>query len=486
MATYIRRRGGPYGDSFEDTDPNAAINILDSATIKSYIDQGVDVQIIDEEQIDKLQALAEESVDNEIINQALEVAKKSQKPADLLSSKEKRKRQKQERLTRVIKDAPVKSIKQELESRLKSGKNLNRRIDEVKAIDATEKQLSKLGRLQGNVPVPVIKRIKDDLEERTFVEYANDDFWKGERIVGYKDPSNPNEILRLPIGNVGQSNLPGGHTKGAEALGEAILKLQGKKAAVNNQSRENGRQAYWRADLKDNTNNRNVDVEIRTVTDERGQGRGYSESVVPSQLYTGVIPSAYTQGLGKMMQLVEQEILARAGAHPNIVSAIESLKKDGITKDIPMKESIGKALKSVRANVDSDADVMHEILMPGYTREQADFGTMRGTNNEGDFILAPQNVQMVNNGRALQYIIKELDMNALKPGGYREGPLRMRAGFGDEHSAGQKGRARTRVYIDIPKDAEVEAGRVARDVLEDSPMVQQVLDIGAMGKRLVR
>lgn len=92
MATYIRRRGGPYGDRYEDIDPSAAINILDGATIQGFIDQGANIRIIDDTQIDALQALAEE-IPNEITSEALATAIKSQKPGDSLIAKQSKARQ---------------------------------------------------------------------------------------------------------------------------------------------------------------------------------------------------------------------------------------------------------------------------------------------------------------------------------------------------------------------------------------------------------
>ena len=138
----------------------------------------------------------------------------------------------------------------------------------------------------------------------------------------------------------------------------------------------------------------------------------------------------------------------------------------------------GKALKSNINQVASKEDIIHDILVPGLRPEQLDLGKERGRgwNNEGTLVQAPSTVQLVDNAKALEYIQTKMDNRNLKPGKYNEGPLRMRPSFGDVHMQGREGKPRVRVYADLPNDATIRGQQVARNLVKEHPILEQILD----------
>ena len=132
-------------------------------------------------------------------------------------------------------------------------------------------------------------------------------------------------------------------------------------------------------------------------------------------------------------------MIARAKGNLNIQEAVEQLLMMVLGPD-DVKFAQGKGLKAFPANVDSREDLMEEILMPEYNNEQ--LRIMSKT--RGVAALPPQSVITVDPQLAMERA-SFITGGDIKPGGFREGPLRVRPSEGDvDARGGRAGHSRAR------------------------------------------
>ncbi len=114
------------------------------------------------------------------------------------------------------------------------------------------------GTLKGGVPGPYIKGSPNN-ETRVLL-----------------DRDETGELIPIDSITFGQhKKLPGGHTKGAEYLGEKILRLMGMEPELLNSK------ASYYADLRDKKSGKRIDVEVKDNDPGLHSGR-----VFPQQVYT--------------------------------------------------------------------------------------------------------------------------------------------------------------------------------------------------------
>ena len=336
---------------------------------------------------------------------------------------------------------------------------------------SNEDELRQLGELLGGgraVPMPIRRKGRGDSEVRTHVDFDTNPITGEIEIVPVYDKSS-GKVLRTEFGDLGtRHRLPGNHTKSAEYIGENILKLMDINAGVANQDIVNGRVAFERSDLIDRDRGTRIDVEVRD-----------NPNFVPQQIYTNVYPARRNypktrEGMFRLTNDVERMITDRAKRdNLNIQEATESLLNDGSFGPEDIKYAQGKGLKAFPANVESREDLMEQILMPEYNLSQLQLMKRRQ-----NVAMPPQSVRMVDPQLAMERASFITGAN-IKPGAYKEGPLRVRPSEGDiDGRGGMAGHMRGRVYVDLPPNAVINRKPVSVDVTEEHPLVQQIMATG--------
>ena len=305
------------------------------------------------------------------------------------------------------------------------------------------------GTLRGGVPGPYIKG-KPDNETRVLL-----------------DKDETGELIPIDTITFGQhKQLPGGHTKAAEYLGEKILRLMDMEPELLNTK------ASYYADLIDKKTGKRIDVEIKD--NDPGQ---HSGAVFPQQVYTNLFPlDGRSRKPYQIRADVERMVNDYAMFHNvNMIDAVEALIKKGDLGPSDQRFRVGKALKSDPRIASSEEARMDSIIMPGYTRETNQIGVSGG--NEGSLVTAPTSIQEINLPLALEYVKQQ--KGNLEP----RKKLRTRDSRGDEQMQDKEGHLRARLYMDIPNDATIGGKQIADNVLEIHPLTQQLLARSELKKR---
>ena len=305
------------------------------------------------------------------------------------------------------------------------------------------------GTLQGGVPGPYIKGSPDN-ETRVLL-----------------DRDETGELIPIDTITFGQhKQLPGGHTKASEYLGEKILRLMGMEPELLNSK------ASHYADLIDKKSGKRIDVEIKD--NDPGQ---HSGAVFALQVYTYLFPldGKYREPY-QIRADVERNVNNYASFNNvNMIDAVEALVQQGVLGPSESRFRIGKALKSDPRLASSEAARMDSIIMPGYTRETNQIGVTGG--NEGSLVTAPTSIQEINLPLALEYVKQQKgDLEPRKK-------LRTRDSRGDEQMQEEDGHLRARLYMDIPNDATINGKQIADNVLDIHPLTQQLLARSELKKR---
>ena len=313
---------------------------------------------------------------------------------------------------------------------------------------ALEEAIGKLRALSGGVPEALTQG-----RTRVHVEYDTNPITGETEVVPFVDPQRSDKALRTVTGAV--DTLPRGHEFASEYLGEQILKLMGKRTAINNQGiSPDGREATWRADLLDQDTKDQIDVQMRwTDGTQRGLERRFH---LPQQVYTALAP---TQSKEMTEDIIRQRMIDK---DTDVVSAVESLIEDKVLQPLDSEFPQSRKGKMMKGNPEftpNRADQFDKILMPGMSQVRAQ------RMGDGDYdgrpyqIELPDTVDLIN----LEQVNKVMNKRGseLAPNVFANENLGLR----------RKGPLRHQVQIQLPRDMR----GVAENVVRAHPLTQQLL-----------
>ena len=317
-----------------------------------------------------------------------------------------------------------------------------------------EQELDKLGRLQGNVPMPII----DKSGLRTHTNYRTDGITGQELVVPYMDPSDRRVVLQTGYGRRFADPNPRAHNSEPSMMN--AMKLMG----YDTQWNDTGAAGYYGLadlDAKKGDIHKKVDVMIR--------GANQGQVAVPA--YTSLIPimnngrpeySKRGSGAADYVQDQVSQRMKRDGVGP--VQAVDSLVADGIVGPFESDRRVGKLLRADSNRVSSPEKVYDNLIVPGYSDSAM---KAKGLDAPKRKPTAPQTIHMQDLGVAL---------NALNSGKL-SGAVKYNTNYGDD------GRSYERLQIKPYFDLKPEMGFV--DVTKTHPLTQQLLDESVLRQRLI-
>jgi len=305
-----------------------------------------------------------------------------------------------------------------------------------------EKGLSNLGRLQGNVPMPIISKSG----VRTHTNYRTDEITGQELVVPYMDPSDRRVVLQTKYG---REFADDGHN--AEPSMMNAMKLMG----YDTQWNDTGASGYHGlADLaatKGDTTKK-VDVMVRKSSDKQ----------IPVPAYTSLVPILDSgreergrrgSGAADYVQSQIKERMSRDSVGP--VSAVESLVADKVIGPANPDRRLGKLLRSDTNRVSSPEKVYDSLIMPGYSDRTM---SIRGEGSPARTPTPPTSIHMMDLGVAL---------NALDSG-KTAGGVKYTTNYGNFGNDYE--RLQVKPYFDVKPEMGV------TDVTKTHPLTQQLLD----------
>ncbi len=321
--------------------------------------------------------------------------------------------------------------------------------DPVMAAVEAENYLNSLGRLQGDVPMPVIRG-----NERTHTTYRADGLTGQELVVPFLDPGDRRQVVKTVYGREGV--VPGLQHQSEPAM-QSAMKLAG------HDTRMHGDDGYGYADLaatKDGRT-RNIDVMVRKEFGDKEH--------VP--IYTSLIPirnngqEAYDYRGSGAANYVKQEVenrMSRDKVGP--YTAVEGLVKDNMVGPKAPEKRMGKVLRN-QTGVMSSGEEYDSLIMPGYTPEIMS----RGRSISPQMVpTAPNTIQMMDLNMAL---------DRLQSGAMDNADIKYVTNYG----ANRQGYERLQIKPEFEMSRE--AGVI--DMTEAYPSTQQLLAEDEMRRRLV-
>ena len=313
---------------------------------------------------------------------------------------------------------------------------------------ATETMVDSLRTLQGGVPAPIFNSLSNGTE-RVHVEYDINPVTEQKQVVPVMNQDGSGQVVKTTFGEAGVDRTFGHQ---AEPVMASALRLMGYDTVNNGNSRRGA------ADLKGTKDgvDKRVDVMVDFTDNE----------TVAMPLYTSLVPMDNGQPVlegsrrGSRANFVRDKIQEKMGMGFNEYDAVESLVNDGVI-GWDNEKRYGKMLRGDKASTPDPEDFYDGLIMPGYSDE-----ALNQPNQPKKVPVPPNSIYSVN-------LVKAFD--ALKEG-RTDGPAKMNINngmFGDEYE---------RLQVK-PKLAR-KAGNGINDLTQAHPLLQQLLNVDEMKKRI--
>ena len=312
-----------------------------------------------------------------------------------------------------------------------------------------EAALANLGRLQGNVPMPIIRG-----GERTHTTYRTDGITGQKLVVPYMDPSSPDTVLKTMYGNRGVN---------PDLMHQSESSMMNAMKLAGYDTVDNSKAGYGAADLAATKNGRtkNIDVMVRRQFGDT-EGIPIYTSLFP-MLENGK-PDQRGKGSGNA-QYTKEQILNRIEDNKvGPFTAVESLVDEGVLGPSQPELRYGKILRA-EPGVMPAGQQYDQLVMPGYTPEIMD---RRWASSPQRVPTAPSSIQLMDLGMAL---------DRLKSGAMDDAPVKYVTNYG----ANKKGYERLQVKPEF--SMKPEAGVI--DMTAAYPLTQQLLAEDELRKRVI-
>lgn len=306
----------------------------------------------------------------------------------------------------------------------------------------SEDALDRVGRLQGNAPMPLMRG-----DQRTHTQYRTDGITGQELVVPYMNPDRPEEVLRTTMGV-----RPQGVDQADEVISKRALQLMGYQVAMP--------QSNKLADFQVTDRNGNrMAIDGMQIT----QGQ-------PIEMQTHAFVAPRRAG-GGLMSVPETQALLDRGYQQgqNVIDQIDHLADRGEVLYPDTAKAAGKVLRGDRTQYRVPEEMEYDaLIMPEY-RE-----SIRNSPRH----LQPRNVVTAPQGIVMADMPAAFD--AVRAG--QAGKPEVVPNYG-----GNTNRDRTRaqkdwhkVNVPMSRDTQVDNQRVFIDATKAEPLVQQLLDLQTM------
>ncbi len=316
--------------------------------------------------------------------------------------------------------------------------------------------VANLDRLQGDVPMPIIKNNKDGTRTRTHTQYAINDITGQEQVVGYMDPNSPDEVLKSVFGTSTRKVLSKDSRgnpefqRGDEEVAENVMKLMG------NQTMPRGHGGLGLSDLQ--SGGKNVDVMMRpSYTDN---------ALLPAftALRTADAGRKNADSIASEMDTLIKHRMNRNGG--NLMAAVDELRDQGrLDNSFTPNMMLGKIGRADSNRISSERELYDELIMPGYNKEVMNIDT-KSPEAPKYMTIEPNSIHKVDLKGALDYL-----QSGVKPQ-----QLKVMGNYGAE--GGGLPRAQAKVRIPLNES-------FIEDVTVTHPMTQQMLAMAELNKRKI-
>ena len=329
--------------------------------------------------------------------------------------------------------------RQELDA-LAGGNRVGSRLQD--AIEA-EAALANLGRLQGNVPMPIIRG-----GERTHTTYRKDGITGQQLVVPYMKPGSPDTVLRTMMG----VSPPKGIDQADEVISARALQLMGSQVSMPQNSKE--------ADfIVIDRNGNKMAIDGMQIT----QG-----APIEMQTHSFVAP---TKGYKQTMSVGEtQELLDRGYQQgQNVIDQIDNLADRGQMLYPDTAKAAGKILRGDRTQYRVPENMEYDaLIMPEYSESIRNGPRYLQPRN---IITAPQGIWMADMPAAY---------DAVRAGQGGKPEVVPNYGGGNNRNGRRQQKAWHKVNVPMNRDTRVDGSPVFIDAVAAEPLVAQLLDEQSM------
>lgn len=315
-----------------------------------------------------------------------------------------------------------------------------------------EEVLSNLNRLRGDVPEPIIRgRGPVKGTHRTFTQYAIDPTTGQEIVVPVLNPDNPKEALSIFYG-VRPEDIGRNVDQADEIVGETALRLMGNKV-------EGAGDNFNIADFKITDPQGN---EYRVDSMQIGEG--------PIELQTHSVFGGKNEDGSPMNVRYSQKMLENEMSRgKDVLTAVDDLNDRRMLQLPHIATKAGKLLRGdrsvtrVRPNEEYDA-----LIMPEYKQSQRNAAYMDQPRNK---VTPPQALHLADLPLAVEAV------RAGKGGAVEVVPNR---GGGNNRRRGANFKPFHKVNIEMDRGVQQDGKDVFIDLVEQSPLLAQLLDTEVM------
>ena len=308
----------------------------------------------------------------------------------------------------------------------------------TKAAVEMEAYLNKIGRLQGNVPMPIMH--KDGT--RVHTNYRTDGITGQELVVPYMNPDSPDEVLKTQMGVIPDMD------QADEMISKRALQLMGYKVNMPN-------------------NNKVADFQ---VTDRDGNKMAIDGMQIsqgkPIEMQTHSFVAPFKNGRQTMSVGETQALLDRGYQQgQNVVDQIDQLADRGQVLYPDTAKAAGKLLRGDRTQYRVEEDMEYDaLIMPEY----------RESIRNGPRHLQPRNIVTAPQGILMADMPAAYD--AVRAGQAGKPEVVPNFGGNNNRRGYKKQLDWHKVNVPMDRDTKVDNQRVFIDAVKAEPLVAQLLD----------
>ncbi len=320
-----------------------------------------------------------------------------------------------------------------------------------------EEILLKLDRLQGNVPMPIIKDNKDGTRTRTHTQYATNQVTGEEQVVGFMNPNNSEEVLKSNFGTLNRKVLSTDRRgnpelqRGDEEVAENVMRLMGQETMPR------GHGNLGLSDLQ--SGGKNVDVMMRPSYT--------NNALIPAftALRTADAGRRNADSIASQVDSLLKHRMGRNGG--NLMAAVDELiDQERLDNSFTPNMMLGKIGRADNNRISSQRELYDELIMPGFNKEIMNIDT-RSPEAPKYMTHELNSIHKVDLKGALNYLHSGID------------PERQLKVMGNRGEGGS-GLPRAQAKVRIPLNESF-----IEDVTVTHPMTQQMLAINELNKRKI-
>jgi len=320
----------------------------------------------------------------------------------------------------------------------------------TKAAVEAEVYLYKLGRLQGDVPMPIMR---DGGNLRVHTQYRTDGITGQEVVVPVMNPNSPEQVLSTQMGV-----RPADVDQADEVISKRALQLMG-----------------YKVDMPQN--NKQADFQ---VTDAQGNQYAFDGMQIsqgtPIEMQTHSFVAPYRNG-GGIMSVNETQALLDKGYQQgqNVIDQVDHLADRGQVLYPDTARKAGKVLRGDRTQYRVDEELEYDaLIMPEY----------KESIRSGPRHLQPRNIVTAPQGIVLADM--PLAYDAVRSGMAGKPEVVPNYGGNNNRYGSRSQKDWHKVNVPMDRNTAVDGQRVFVDAVQANPLVAQLLDQQTMTTLMVK